>query len=337
MKIVSNGVLQDWLQVTKAKGHDLKALLSVAEIPWDSYENSSSSINGEQLSRLNSEIRRLLDDQFMGYGQATLSPALLDRVLIKILAQAKDVQEMLLEWENFYNLVQGSGSIVSGLDRKEFVYRFKFKASQPCGSHVWFLDSTMLKLQLFSWLIGKKIKLKAIGFAEPASAGADQYSSLLSAETFFGQSQNFFSIDKEHLKSPVIRTADECLDYKKYLPRDFFVIPCDARRFVERVERTMRALLRTESRLPKIEWVAEKLSVSARGLRRKLEAEGESFQNLKNRTRQDLAIKRLASSDIPLEDIAAELGFSGAMAFTRAFKGWTKKTPQEYREQRPAN
>jgi AraC-like DNA-binding protein len=332
MKTVSNRLLQDWLHITKNKGHNLKALLSASGIPWRCYENTRSHISGEQLARLNAEIRRQLDDQFMGYGRDVMAPALLDRVMIKILAQARNLKELLSEWESFWNLVQrGTGVTSTGVDKNDFVYRFQFNTSQRPGTYVWILDSTMLKLQLFSWMIGKPIKPKVIGIAEPAPAGVSDDLTLLPARVLFSQSQNFFIIDENYLHYPVVRTVEQCLDYKKYLPRDFFAIPDEKSSFAGLVERTMRNILRAEFRLPQIDCIAQELSVSARGLNRKLEAEGEGFQKLKNRIRRELALEKLDCPDVAIRDIAADLGFSGTAAFSRAFKTWTARTPQEYR------
>lgn len=331
VNIISNRLLLDWVHLAKSRGYDLKALLRASGIPWNCYESSRSFICGEQLARLSVEIRRLLDDQFMGYGRDRLCPALLDRILIKILAHAKDLKEVLSEWQNFYNQMQNTGSIITDVQRSELIYRFKVDGDQRPGTHVWMLDITMLKLRLFSWMIGKQIRLKAIGFAEPAPVCAGEYGALLSSSVFSDQPWNFFVIDSHYLHFPVIRTVEECLSYQSYLPQDFFIIPGDERRFTRQVEKAMIERLRMESNLPQIDSVAEELSISVRGLRRKLESEGESFQGLKDKVRRDLAIKKLACLDMSLRDIAADLGFSGTVAFSHAFKTWTGSAPLEFR------
>ena len=337
MKTVSNKLLQDWLQVVKNRGHSVKTLLNTSGIPWHCYENTRAQISSEQLARLNAQIRHLLDDQFMGYGHEAMSPALMERVMIKILAQARDLKEILFEWENFWNLVQQSrstGETSTGINKNEFVYCFKFNAPQRQGTYVWILDSTMFKLQLFSWMIGKQIKPKFIGIAEPAPTGVSDDLSLLPAKIAFGQPQNYFTIDQDYLHCPVVRTPEECLDYKNYLPGDFFAVPDDETCFARLVERSIKTHLETEFRPPQIDFIAEELSISVRGLRRKLESERESFQNLKDKVRRDLAVNKLVRTELPIGDIAVDLGFSGTAAFSRAFKTWTEGTPQEYRTHR---
>ncbi len=337
MRTVSNRLLRDWLQVTKAKGHDIKLLLTGSGIPWRCYEDTRAYISGEQLARLNAQTRQLLDDQFLGFGNGVIPPALLDRVMIKILAQAGTLQEVLREWEQFWNLVQGATGLTSTcIHRNEFVYRYRFTRPQRPGTYVWILDSTMLKLQLFGWMIGREIRPNVIGIAEPAPAGVGEDLALLPARVLFDQPQNFFTFDQGYLCCPVVRTAEECLDYKRYLPVDFFALAHEERCFARSVERTLKDLLKTEFRLPPIECVAEELSISVRGLRRKLQSEGDSFQGLKDRVRRAVAEKKLARADLAIGDIAADLGFSGTAAFSRAFKLWTTSTPQEYRARHAA-
>jgi AraC-like DNA-binding protein len=82
------------------------------------------------------------------------------------------------------------------------------------------------------------------------------------------------------------------------------------------------------------ELVAERLRMSPRTLRRKLEQEGTSFRELIDELRAHAAIKYVRDTDLTIEDVAYALGFSDAAAFRRAFRRWTKSAPHEYRRGR---
>jgi AraC-like DNA-binding protein len=82
------------------------------------------------------------------------------------------------------------------------------------------------------------------------------------------------------------------------------------------------------------ELVAERLRMSPRTLRRKLEQEGTSFRELIDELRAHAAIKYVRDTDLTIEDIAYALGFSDAAAFRHAFRRWTKCAPHEYRRAR---
>jgi AraC-like DNA-binding protein len=85
---------------------------------------------------------------------------------------------------------------------------------------------------------------------------------------------------------------------------------------------------------PSFELVAERLGMSPRTLRRKLEQEGTSFRELIDELRAHAAIKYVRDTDLTIEDVAYALGFSDAAAFRHAFRRWTKSAPHEYRRGR---
>jgi AraC-like DNA-binding protein len=80
-----------------------------------------------------------------------------------------------------------------------------------------------------------------------------------------------------------------------------------------------------------IDPVSKKLGTSARTLQRRLKQEGRSFQDLLNRTREDLAMHYLRNSDISGAEISFLLGFDDPNSFVRAFHTWTGETPGRVR------
>jgi AraC-like DNA-binding protein len=68
-------------------------------------------------------------------------------------------------------------------------------------------------------------------------------------------------------------------------------------------------------------------------LRRRLSAEGTSFQQLLDELRREQALAHVANDQLSLEQLADTLGFLDMSTFHRAFKRWTGQTPGRYREQ----
>ena len=77
--------------------------------------------------------------------------------------------------------------------------------------------------------------------------------------------------------------------------------------------------------------VAATLGISERSLHRRLAAEGQPFRQLDERVRGRLAERLLGDSDLGLDAIAAQLGYSEAASFSRAFKRWTGLAPSRWR------
>ena len=100
----------------------------------------------------------------------------------------------------------------------------------------------------------------------------------------------------------------------------------------EGAEEAVKSLLNQNLReYHNIERIAARLRMSSRTLRRRLTEEGVSFQDLQRDARQRFAIAYLRETNMSIEDIADQLGFSDAANFRRAFKQWTGRVPSSYR------
>jgi AraC-like DNA-binding protein len=51
--------------------------------------------------------------------------------------------------------------------------------------------------------------------------------------------------------------------------------------------------------------------------------------------RREMAADLLLRTQRPIKQIAAEVGFQNEKSFMRAFKGWTGRTPEEFRLAKP--
>lgn len=77
--------------------------------------------------------------------------------------------------------------------------------------------------------------------------------------------------------------------------------------------------------------IAALAGVSAATLRRKLDAEGTSFRDLRRAILNEAA-KSLLNRRKSVAEVADELGFSDFRAFNRAFKAWNGETPKAFAE-----
>lgn len=77
-----------------------------------------------------------------------------------------------------------------------------------------------------------------------------------------------------------------------------------------------------------IESVAADLAVPVRSLQRALARRGVSFAELVQQHREARAKALLDAGELSLADIADELGYADATAFSRAYKAWTGRPPR---------
>ena len=84
---------------------------------------------------------------------------------------------------------------------------------------------------------------------------------------------------------------------------------------------------------PDIDYVAEKLNMTSRTLRRRLSEENSSYQQILGEVRYQLAREYLSTSTLPLEEISVLLGYSAPGNFTHAFKRWHGSSPRQFRQE----
>lgn len=88
---------------------------------------------------------------------------------------------------------------------------------------------------------------------------------------------------------------------------------------------------RPGGRFPSLEEIAERLHVTSRTLRRKLQSEGTSYASMLASVRKMLAIEYLRTTRMKTEEIAETLGFADVANFRHAFRKWTDRSPSDYR------
>lgn len=89
--------------------------------------------------------------------------------------------------------------------------------------------------------------------------------------------------------------------------------------------------------IPSKELIAEQLSVSSRTLQRQLESEGQSYKQLLQKIRQEMAEHYLKNTSLSVETISQKVGFADARSFQRSFKQWTGETPGRNRQKMQKN
>jgi AraC-like DNA-binding protein len=77
--------------------------------------------------------------------------------------------------------------------------------------------------------------------------------------------------------------------------------------------------------------VARGLALTARTLQRKLQEEGTTFQAVSDAVRKELAQQYIQSGEYDLNEVTYLTGFAHPSGFSRAYKAWTGRSPNEDR------
>lgn len=83
-----------------------------------------------------------------------------------------------------------------------------------------------------------------------------------------------------------------------------------------------------------INQISEVIDTSVRTLQRRLSNERETYSNVIQQCRAEMAGDLLEKTDAAISDIARDLGYKNSSHFTRAFRRWAKLTPTQFRKYR---
>lgn len=98
------------------------------------------------------------------------------------------------------------------------------------------------------------------------------------------------------------------------------------------VSRVCHLLLSTPGEFPKLNDIAQRLSLVSRTLRCRLASLGTSYQEILDDVRKELAIEYLRTTNLSIQEISELLDFSEVTNFRRAFLKWSEISPYQYRK-----
>lgn len=177
------------------------------------------------------------------------------------------------------------------------------------------------------------IRPVAVYLAHSPRAALKRYQQLFNtADVFFNQPQNRIVFERELMDRPLQRSDGREKDIllqeairqmAELQPEQYRTLQIEA--LVHRQPELLMTLT-----LP---LCADRLNLSVSTLKRHLQREHTSFQQLLEKLRLQQAEQLLSTSEISIEAIALQCGFSGASAFGRAFRRHHKMTALSYRRQ----
>lgn len=274
-------------------------------------------------------VARAIDDEFFGLdrrrmkvgsfalvARAALGSGRLDRALRQILrgfAVCLDEIGGMLE-------VQGDEARI----------RVESRIADPDARR--FADETFLVMVhgLACWLAGRRLPIAAAAFAHPRPAHAAELAVMFSETLRFDAPATDLRFDAALLEAPVVQDTRTLAEFLRDAPPSVFLRYKNEDSWSARLRRRLKDCVGQDD-WPGLDTLAAEYRIAPATLRRRLEAEGSTYQQLKDRLRRDVAIHQLCTSTQPIADIGRMVGFSEPRAFYRAFKRWSRVQPGEYR------
>jgi AraC-like DNA-binding protein len=316
------------IRAAERKGFDPRPLLQASRLSHDMLQSDEVRITPEQFSSLMKAVWRIEDDEFLGMS-ATPSRHGVFTLMAKYALHCSDLRAVYKHICHFYNQV--NDAFILRFENNKNTASLSMRLRRPDLDPDHSLEEFLALLwhRFPSWLIGRRIPLNEVSFNFSKPAHVKEYYLLYPCPVSFDAPVTKLSFPSNMLDSPVVQTMSTLKEHLRRAPLDWFLhrgfYPTYTRLVFDRLSAS------DNYRNCSIEEVAHSLSITSRTLRRKLEEEHSSFQQIKNEVRKDLAIHLLAQRGLPIAAIAEKVGYSEAAAFTRAFKEWTGLTPRKYR------
>ncbi|MDF3856399.1 AraC family transcriptional regulator [Paracoccus sp. APAP_BH8] len=252
------------------------------------------------------------------YGYALLSClSLRDYFRLAIKYRRLATPPMAIEWSEYDELAVWSFPDIFVLNPSQDLRRFLLE--QQFSLHVTHLQD----------VAGKTCPPLRASFSHPAPEHAGIYEQYLNCPCFFEQPRCELVYERAVLdQKPVMAHPLTSVLMQETCDR----LIGQAKTSLGASGSVYRILMERPGEFPDMEAVADKLNMTSRTLRRRLEAEGTAFQAIADDVRSTLAQEYLATTKMSVFDIAMLLGFSDAAGFRKALKRWTGKGPREFRQ-----
>ena len=215
---------------------------------------------------------------------------------------------------------RGAALAPEGWDRAEY----QDTVAKASGLLIWHA--------LCGWLVGESLEIEQANIGAPFINGAyhDSLSASFHSAVLFDAEDTYFSFAAEQLQRRIVHTSDSLRDLLDNAIYQLILIE----RKPASTSAAIKSLISIDLArgLPSFAQVAGQLHMSESSLRRRLQAESTSYQQLKDEVRCQVAIDKLLNEDAKVADLSDYLGFTEPSSFVRSFKNWTGETPRSYRE-----
>ena len=247
------------------------------------------------------------------------------------LAQSREhLGEALLRYHDFYRLIYDGSPLIFKQDQDHLI--IGWDVPKVFTTQITNEIAIAIMYQFFRHFLHiDDVELIQVDFMHAAPKDTMIYQRYFGCPVLFSQPTAQIVLPS-HILSKPIRHADQTL--QDLLTAQAQTLLKELPHTTQLDERLQQAILKQlQKQQLNIEVIATQLHTSVRQLQRHLQGQNTTFQERVQAIRQMLAFKYLQDPYLSLHEIALLLGYSEQSAFQRAFKLWTKHTPQQWRKQ----
>lgn len=310
------------------RGMDPSQALNAAQITPTQVHNRQGRITAAQMEAISDAAMRELDDEALGCFSRAL-PWGSYGMLARASLSAPTLGLALKRWCRHHALL--TDDIALSVETPGDVARIQLLGNPalPLGPSEFCVISVLRNILGFAcWLVDSRIPLLGAQFPFEAPEHVSSYRVLFDGPSTFNEPHAALHFDARYLALPIRR--DEAA-MNQMLQHALPLTVHAYRRDRLLVQRVRQALSTQPEQSRNANDLATLLNLSPRSLHRQLRDEGATLQAIKDQVRQERAMELLQRSQRPIKQVAQAVGFRNEKSFIRAFKGWTGKSPGEWR------
>jgi AraC-like DNA-binding protein len=177
-------------------------------------------------------------------------------------------------------------------------------------------------------ITGSAARVREVFLRHQPLATVNVYRAAFGCEVRFGQQADGIVLTEQDLLCPVVDPDDQLYEMATSFidARYPHATPQMHARVRGLVDRYLGSGDCTNER------IAAELCMHPRTLQRRLRMEGKSFEAIKEEVRREVALRLLQQIDVPLNNVAAKLGYAEQSVLSRSCYRWFAATPRQIRQ-----
>ena len=332
MSYVTVSLLNLTCLTASQKGLDRSALLKKVGIPEEILTNGENFVPCEWCCKLLIAATKLSKNpNFPLENGQNFQPNNFS-VLGQLLSYASDLRTAYENCEQFNRLI-GDGLTNSFEEKDGKVYHYMDIAAPELEPYKHYLLESCLSqvITFMRQLVGKDLRPLEVHFQHEQRTELAAYERIFNCKIKFNAPRYALIFPASILKEKIITSNDKLFSLFYEYAENYLAEISNDEKVTRLVSKTILDLMPSNNAT--LSCVAQKLAIGTRTLQRLLKEEGQTFNNILNRVRRELAQRHLQSNRLSISEISYLLGFAEPSIFHRSFKKWTGMTPTNYRKE----
>jgi len=331
MHVISNRIVFWLLQAAIEKNVDLSPVYEKYDFQPLALDSQTPLFSSGQFASLMRELFELTEDESAGYTDKPLRLGTF-RMLCHATINCGNLRQALLRMMQYFKLLSDELDWSLKEQGEDAILVFEHHTKRPPINGYFVSCMFTIIWRWAAWMVDYPLLLNRVSFRFGSDGYQQELNAIFRTPLYFKQNQNQLVLPAHYLNLPVKQNSQSLTGFLQNSPECLLSHYQPDKSVSAQVKYQLGLLERVEPST--LTSIATHFNCSAQTLARRLKSEGHQFQEIKDKVRKEKAINLLLQTDLSIDNISAQLGFSEDSVFYRTFKKWTGVTPTQFRQQR---